>query len=114
MPGLYAKETLTLQQIEVCDVQFTLTLDVFDGKDTAVSIHYFIPDAQEAMVIKNNPIYFTTDTKNCGSANGSEPMKVWKDANTFIIDLKAGKTDALTQDWYNDFSKIASTFKFTK
>lgn len=109
LAGAYAKETLTLRQLEVCDVQFRYSLDVFDGKDILAHLDYSVNAGQEATVAKANPSYFTADAVNCSS------LDIWKDTGeeTFRTDLIAGKTDSVTQQWHKDFALIAKSFKFT-
>lgn len=106
--GLNAKATMTLRQLEVCDMQFTYTLDVFK-EDMLVSINYSINSSQYANVVKNNPTYFAKDTTNCGTSD------VWKDTGeeNFRNDVAAGKTDTITQSWYKDFDALAKSFAFS-
>lgn len=106
--GMYAKETLTLRQVEICDTQFTYTLDVFNGDDTMVHLIYALAGNDKTTAITNNAAHFTTDSANCGTE------KIWKDTGEedFRTALTTGQTDTLTKKWHTDFGLITKSFKF--
>ena len=106
--GSLVKETVTLRQLDICDLQFSYVFDIFDGADSVVTLTYSLAGSDKTSVIANNPSYFTTDTANCGSE------KVWQTEGetAFRADLAAGKTDSATKQWTNDAKLIATTFKW--
>lgn len=108
--AMYAKETLTLRVLEICDRQFTYTLDVFDGENTMVQLTYALNGEDKITAIANNADYFTTDSTNCGTE------KIWKDTGEegFRTALVDGTTDTVTQTWHKNFGLVTKSFKFVK
>lgn len=58
-------------------------------------------------LVKNNPQYFEV------SKSSNDSFYYWKDGQIgqFYMDLVNKKTDSITQNWYNQFNQIISTFK---
>jgi len=104
IPSALAKEFVTFQEIEICNVQFDHAAMIY--KDNyRIQLHLTY---NGSAIQNNNPSYFKTDSKNCGSD------KIWGDSGAFYKDLVAGKTDSVSQNWFTIFDKIISTFKFTE
>lgn len=100
-----AKELTILSQIEICNVQFRRQAIIYkDNYQIILSWWY----GGSNLLSANNPNYFTTDSKNCGSE------KIWKDASGFYSDLMGGTTDSISQNWFISFDEIIKTIQFTK
>jgi hypothetical protein len=104
--GAVGKKYNVFGRFDVCSMAFERMAIIYQG-DNVIRLSWVLDDNDE--IIKNNPIYFAIDQANCGD------QKVWnRENNTFFSDLLAGKTDKLSQDWYWNFDKVLTTFKFTE
>ncbi|MFZ2970751.1 MAG: hypothetical protein WA063_06395 [Minisyncoccia bacterium] len=110
------KKYTTLAVIEAANIQFTRDANIYIN-DSFIHLRWKSNNKNE--IINNNPDYFACHgsiTKiDCDTG-----FKIWrfedkKDGTVkFYNDLVAGKTDLISQKWFNDFDKILSTFKFTE
>jgi hypothetical protein len=104
--GLYAKDTIILAALEVCDVQFTRTLDIFKG-NTLVSIRLSLGATSKAKIIAEDSSYFVIDEENCSGE------KRWEDSKQYQEDLLADKTGTTSKKWLKNFNAILNSFAFS-
>lgn len=99
--GAVGKEQVRLSAFDTTVSEIDRTAIIYKG-DYRIYISLAYNDTES--LIKNNPKYFSTDP-TFGNT--------WKDGQTddFYTDLKAGKTDKVTQDWYKLFDQVIGTFK---
>ena len=98
---IYAKKYIALQQIEVCDVQFNRGL-IFFKNNHQVIINFRAPRNYSDQFTH----YFKKDALSCGDS------LVWISPEKFYLDLVNGRVSKITQDWYDNFDLILSTFEF--
>jgi|GEM_PF-6642430 len=101
--NISVKTFTILQQLEVCDVQFTRTA-IFYYNNHQIVITVSAPHT----LIGEMPEYFTTDEHSCNN------IPVWKPNNTFFDDLLSSKAPQQALSWYTSLDQILSTFKFTQ
>ncbi len=105
--GAFAIKNTDFTGVETCYVQFTRRVNIYKN-DYLISL-WLVYDKKDE-IINNNPKYFTVDKVGCGDSI------IWKfdeeAPDKFYDDLVLGRTDTVSQKWFNDFDKILSTFKF--
>lgn len=98
----YGKKYLSLQEFDVCDVQFTRVL-IFYKNDHQITLFFRAPTS----LAKELPAYFTYDSQNCGQS------PLWKDGEKFHQDLLSKTAPQPALDWYYLFDQIVENIRFT-
>lgn len=106
--GILGTKYMILAQIEVCDIQFVREANIYID-DYYINLRWYCKNIDE--IVDNNLNYFIPGEVGCNDNN-----KMWDFENNgienFYNDSVIGKTDFVSQKWFNDFETILSTFKF--
>ena len=104
--GILGAKYTTFRELEVCNIQFTREANIYVG-DYYIYLRWYYENVDE--IVYNNLDYFVSGGVNC-----NDDYKMWNledGTENFYNDLLAGKTDSISQRWFNDFEAVLSTIK---